>query len=271
MTTDDDQPTNRMTDEKAAALRKAFPASAIGKLPRATRQDAAPGNCGECGKWHKLPAIHLDYVGHAAVTARLLTVDPAWSWEPFSYDNMGLPAIDPRGNLWIRLTVCGVTRIGVGDGNSVKELIGDAIRNAAMRFGVALDLWTKEELEHGPGEAASPQVTGLPSSSGNRTDERPPPEPAPDPPPNTQAQDAAPKRDQPSTVSEAQVKKIQTVAGKLGLTREQRLAGYATVLGHPVASTNDLSWNEAKQVIDSLELAQAERVARKELETGENP
>ena len=31
----------------------------------------------------------------------------------------------------------------------MKERIGDAIRNAAMRFGVALDLWSKEELESG--------------------------------------------------------------------------------------------------------------------------
>jgi hypothetical protein len=29
----------------------------------------------------------------------------------------------------------------------MKERIGDAIRNAAMRFGIALDLWSKEELE----------------------------------------------------------------------------------------------------------------------------
>ena len=37
-------------------------------------------------------------------------------------------------------------RIGVGDGKSAKECIGDAIRNAAMRFGVALDLWAKDDL-----------------------------------------------------------------------------------------------------------------------------
>src|SRR5215217_6523677 len=75
-------------------------------------------------------------------------------------DEIGLPAVDRAGNLWIRLTVAGVTRIGVGDGNSMKERIGDAIRNAAMRFGVALDLWSKEELESGhvePQEAAQGQ------------------------------------------------------------------------------------------------------------------
>ena len=116
-----------MTPKKAAELRKPFPASVIGKLPRG--------------------GTTLDYCGHAAVTDRLLAVDPFWNWEPLTVDEAGLPALDRKGNLWIRLTVCGVTRIGVGDGSSAKECIGDAIRNAAMRFGVALDLWSKDELE----------------------------------------------------------------------------------------------------------------------------
>ena len=45
-----------ITPEQALALRKPFPKESIGKLPK--------GNA------------MLDYVGHAAVTDRLLTVDP---------------------------------------------------------------------------------------------------------------------------------------------------------------------------------------------------
>lgn len=116
-----------MDAKQAAELRKPFPRNVIGKLPRGGTQ--------------------LDYVGHAAVTDRLLAIDPNWNWEPLAVTETGLPALDGKHNLWIKLTVCGVTRIGVGDGNSAKELIGDAIRNAAMRFGVALDLWSKDELE----------------------------------------------------------------------------------------------------------------------------
>lgn len=123
-----------MTPKAAAELRKPFPRDVIGKLPKGGAQ--------------------LDYVGHAAVTDRLLAIDPTWNWEPFAIDPAtGLPAMQAK-HLWIRLTVCGVTRIGVGDGASLKECIGDAIRNAAMRFGVALDLWSKDELEQTRGDAS---------------------------------------------------------------------------------------------------------------------
>lgn len=104
-----------------------------------------------CGGYHT-PSIHLDYVGHAAMTDRLLEVDPEWDWVPVAYDDKGLPAFDNNGGLWIRLTICGITRLGYGDapgkngGLAVKEAIGDALRNAGMRFGAALDLWHKGDL-----------------------------------------------------------------------------------------------------------------------------
>ena len=150
-----DRPT--MTPEKATALRKPFPPESIGKLPKPLKgRDDDRGKCQpgtkysadgyHCGGWHAR-AMHLDFVGHAATTDRLLTVDPEWSWDFLAYTTDGLPVTkDSEGNLWIKLTICGVTRIGVGDGSSAKERIGDAIRNAAMRFGVALDLWAKEAL-----------------------------------------------------------------------------------------------------------------------------
>lgn len=139
-------------------LREPFPASQVGKLPKPYRKDAQKGECAECGKYHGLPAMHLDFVGHGAITDRLLEVDPFWSWEPFATGPDGLPALDRWGNLWIRLTVCGVTRIGVGDGSDMKVLIGDALRNAAMRFGAALDLWIRgsEDDKQHDGEQIAP-------------------------------------------------------------------------------------------------------------------
>lgn len=161
------EPTNEMTAEKAAALRAPF--TLIGKLPRIVcpRCSEARGRvcsehrktrCAECDNNITERHIHIDYVGHGATTDRLLQVDPLWSWEPLAFDPTGMPAFvyDAGGKdpvaFWIRLTICGVTRLGVGtclpgQNDAEKVLIGDALRNAAMRFGVALDLWIKGHAE----------------------------------------------------------------------------------------------------------------------------
>lgn len=133
-------------------LRVPFAPHQISKLPKPYKSDSPKGKCSECGGYHGLPAVHLDYVGHAALTDRLLEVDINWNWEPVAFGPDGYPVIDKNGGMWIRLTVCGVTRLGYGDAqgktgaNAMKECIGDALRNAAMRFGAALDLWHKGEL-----------------------------------------------------------------------------------------------------------------------------
>ncbi|MBR8343043.1 hypothetical protein KDX40_04735 [Burkholderia ambifaria] len=147
-------------DEKKTGLqrlREPFPDHQISLLPKPYKRDSPKGKCNECGGWHGLPAVHLSYVGHAALTDRLLECDETWSWEPLAFGPDGLPLIDRDGGLWIKLTVCGVTRFGYGDAqgktgpDAMKERIGDALRNAAMRFGAALDLWHKGDL-HGTGE-----------------------------------------------------------------------------------------------------------------------
>lgn len=141
-----------MSIDKLQKLREPFPENKISLLPKPYKKDSPKGNCKECGGYHGLPALHLKYVGHAALTDRLLDVDPCWTWEPLSVDPKGLPMLDESGGMWIRLTILGVTRLGYGDaqgatgGNAVKERIGDALRNAAMRFGAALDLWHKGDL-----------------------------------------------------------------------------------------------------------------------------
>jgi hypothetical protein len=133
-----------MKPEQAKALREPFPKSKIGRLPKG--------------------GVTLDFVGHAATTDRLLEVDPEWTWGPVALDARGLPCLDEFGGLWIRLTVCGVSRLGYGDAggkkgpNAVKEAIGDALRNAAMRFGVALDLWSKEDLTAQEEPAPPPRI-----------------------------------------------------------------------------------------------------------------
>lgn len=122
--------------KQLAKLREPFPPEQIGKLPKG--------------------GITLDFVGHGYITQRLLDVDPTWNWEPVAFDGLGLPLLDENGGLWIRLTVCGVSRLGYGDAggkrgpNAIKEAVGDALRNAGMRFGLALDLWCKGDPDAAP-------------------------------------------------------------------------------------------------------------------------
>lgn len=178
-----------MTDQSEkptglALMRADFPENQVSKLPKESKRqieerkaNAANGiNCKTCGSFHHKNAVHLDYVGHAAITNRLLDVDPHWTWEPLSVGPDGLPAFDKFGGLWIKLTVCGHTRMGYGDagmksgGDAIKEAIGDAIRNASMRFGAALELWHKGDL-HGDDD--------LPPGAGDDGKQDPPPPPPP--------------------------------------------------------------------------------------------
>lgn len=115
----------------------------------------------------KLPkgGITLDFVGHADVTKMLIEIDPEWTWEPAAFSADGLPAYRVENGMahmagW--LTLCGVRRLGVGSvmhnkPDLLKELVSDFLRNAAMRFGVCLSLWTKQEWEDGPSVAPAPK------------------------------------------------------------------------------------------------------------------
>lgn len=176
-----------------AKLRAPFPPEQVGKLPRVTCRDCIDKRCSKhrkaeckvCDGWHSTAAIHLDYVGHADITARLLDVDPFWTWEPFTAEEMmSLPPAMRDAGLWIHLTVCGVTRTGFGDAqgkqgpNAVKEAIGDALRNAAMRFGAGLELWAKGDREYGKAPDETPE--GKPAQERAERPpkaERKPPEP----------------------------------------------------------------------------------------------
>lgn len=135
------------------------PDRTVSKLPRYTGPRDTPKNqrkrenCRECGAYHEVPAIHLDYMGHADVTLALIGSDPLWTWEPIAWTAEGLPHIRQIGDrfvLWGRLTVHGVSRLAVGTcstdkSDPEKELIGDLLRNGAMRFGIGTSLWSKAE------------------------------------------------------------------------------------------------------------------------------
>ena len=174
-----------MSDTDLLKLREKFPKPVIGKLPKVTCGQCSKGSCGThkkakcgvCGAWISEAHTHIDYVGHADTTGRLLDVDPEWDWRPKATDpdpallkaaiesgnpeivrmvlDNAPPKFERNGSgypvgFWMLLTIGGVTRPGYGScpasqADAEKVLIGDALRNAAMRFGVALDLWAKGE------------------------------------------------------------------------------------------------------------------------------
>lgn len=212
-----------MTPEKATALRKPFPPESVGKLPKG--------------------GVMLDYVGHAAVTDRLLTVDPEWAWEPMALDQFGSPMVDKEGNLWIRLTVCGVTRLGVGDGKNMKERVGDAIRNAAMRFGVALDLWAKENLVEFAQTAAT---------AARRAEES---APSPQEPVEQDEPLIPPATDRPMTARTRG--QMFALFADLGIADDDQLPGINAILSTKYASRADLTEADAKQVIAVLKRKKA--------------
>lgn len=148
-------------------LRKPFDQREISRLPKTAKRPA------------------LDYVGHAAVTNRLNRYAAGWTYriEPvvvrgsivvhdrqaqFVPDENGLPHVLA---VFGEMTIGGVSRQEVGEvdafstyGLEMKNAISDFIRRAAMRFGVGLDLWSKEDLS--PGESrATATVQGQQSPS----------------------------------------------------------------------------------------------------------
>jgi len=169
---------NQVQLDALAKLSQPFQPNQISKLPKIwcgkcskapykECDDHKKKRCDVCDSKITEAHLHLDYVGHAELTGRLLEADPLWTWEPLAFDADGLPKFDQNGGLWIRLTVAGHSRLGYGDSqgktgpNAVKEAIGDALRNAGMRFGAALNLWSKTDMDEA--DAASKEMAAEPS------------------------------------------------------------------------------------------------------------
>lgn len=265
--------TERTREEALQFLREEVPAHQVGKKPKLTCRECGRkgGNgecpqhkkarCPECKQWISTAHTHLDFFGHAEATDRLLDADPEWNWEPMARTPEGLPLFDKNGGLWIKLTIAGVTRIGYGtadngggfknEGDVIKEIIGDAIRNGSMRFGVALNLWAKSDLhadEHDGGEEAPKQQRKTRSDGGVRRSK--PSEPAGEW--TGQDEPAAPKMDSPATMS--QLNMLNTLVSKKrgNLPRDQRLAFVAQGVGRKLESSKDLTKREASSLIERL-------------------
>jgi hypothetical protein len=110
----------------------------------------------------------LRYLSHIWVRKAFQDADPDWSWEPMGYDDRGQPVLQvndqgqPVG-LWIWLNLLGTRMPGYGSvepgkRDAVKELIGDALRNAGMRL-VGGALWVKQKPARRRRRRSKPQWT----------------------------------------------------------------------------------------------------------------
>jgi hypothetical protein len=151
-------------DERWAKLRERFGPADIERKPQILKKnDELKYGCEKdngrdvsadgyyCGGYHAR-AIHIKYVGHANLTMRLNDVVGAngWAWLPMATNDDGTPK-RTDGGMWIYLAILGHVKQGFGDAggtpgtDGIKVTIGDAMRNAAMRFGIATYLWAKSD------------------------------------------------------------------------------------------------------------------------------
>jgi len=115
--------------------------------------------------------INLAYVSHAEITRILIEIDPMWNWQPVAWVD-GRPAIHEANGvatMWATLTLLGKSLVGVGSVRADKpdldkELVGDFLRNAAMRFGICLSLWSKQDSQ-APRNNVSSVYTSYPMNS----------------------------------------------------------------------------------------------------------
>jgi hypothetical protein len=129
-----------MTASNHEELRRPFPADLISRLPASKGRPA------------------LDYVNHAAVTDRLLKYAGDWQFnvlERFEWNT--------KCYVRVALTIDHVTREEYGEDVDPKTAISDALKRAAMRFGVGLDLWSKEDLGVEGQQDATVPITKRPS------------------------------------------------------------------------------------------------------------
>lgn len=185
----------------------------------------------------------LNYVGHGHITRILLDIDPLWSWEPLEIRD-GRPvthlhngqihrrdrdSIDvPTMSLWGRLTIHGVSRIAVGSVDAHKpdldkELVSNLIVNGAMRFGIALSLWTGDD---------APVVTQMPSRASQTA-------------PETRNEHPATSESEPA--SDAQERMIFAISKKLGLLPPARGSLTRTAATKRIDQLKELEATRASQ------------------------
>jgi hypothetical protein len=198
--------------------------------------------------------VNLSYVSHSEITRILIQVDAMWSWEPIEWIN-GRPAIhieNGMATMWGKMTLLGKTMICVGSARAdkadyEKELIGDLLRNGSMRFGIALNLWSKQDFGGGGGGGVSVQTITKSFPGATAVNAPAQPQQASN---ASVARPAAKQASAGNPVSEKQVFLINKLAKDNQISD---VVGYcAGIVGHALSTAKDMNSREASQVIDSL-------------------
>lgn len=104
------------------------------------RQQGKPKARGD--KWF---AIFVAYIDAQFVRDRLDSVVPG-EWQLQLELLPSLPSVEEPVAFKARLTICGVSREDVGTGTDYKNASTDAFKRAAVRFGIAHELYTDYEV-----------------------------------------------------------------------------------------------------------------------------
>ncbi|MFL5812556.1 MAG: Rad52/Rad22 family DNA repair protein [Bdellovibrionia bacterium] len=112
-----------LNQEDLKILKAPFPKESLGVKVQSTSKD-------------RTRALLVLYLQHTDVQDRLEMVDPAWTTEVINEERVG-DTVYVR----IRMTVKGVSRENVGEGNDPKAAYSDALKRAAMLFGIGRYLY----------------------------------------------------------------------------------------------------------------------------------
>jgi hypothetical protein len=112
-----------LTQADLKILKAPFPKESLGVKVQSTSKD-------------RTRALLVLYLQHTDVQDRLEMVDPAWTTEVINEERVG-DTVYVR----IRMTVKGVSRENVGEGNDPKAAYSDALKRAAMLFGIGRYLY----------------------------------------------------------------------------------------------------------------------------------
>lgn len=120
-----------LTKDDIAILTQPFPHETLGIKIQALSKD-------------KTKAMLICYLQHTDVMGRLDKIDPCWYNQKIS-----LTGEKTDAGMWficeMTLTLKGVTRINIGEGNTEKAAYSDALKRCAMLFGVGRYLYDSDQ------------------------------------------------------------------------------------------------------------------------------